>query len=82
MNARREEHKDAKPGSRPRTVTSWLVYPPNYRPGDGFHKRRFFRDAGRLALSLGSGSWLCAVTVRYTKGGCRMWSMKHRYTIS
>ncbi len=45
---------------------SWIVYPPNYKPGDGYFKVPFLKDAWNKACSLGVGSevWLIKDTKR------------------
>lgn len=35
---------------------SWIVYPPNYEPGDEYFKIPFLKDARIKALSLGVGA--------------------------
>lgn len=46
--------------------TSWVVYPPNYTPGDGYHLIRFYKKAWSKACSLGEGA-SCWQTVRKTR---------------
>lgn len=36
--------------------TSWIVYPPNYKPGDGYHLFSFYKNAWRKACSFGVGA--------------------------
>lgn len=37
---------------------SWVVYPPDYLPGDGYFKIPFLKDAWNKACELGEGSEL------------------------
>lgn len=47
---------------------SWIVYPPNYKLGDGYFKVPFLKDAWNKACSLGAGS-LCRLVVEHNKRG-------------
>lgn len=38
---------------RPRKIVKWIVYPPNYKPGDGFWKYNHIKDAWNKACSVG-----------------------------
>lgn len=40
---------------------SWIVYPPNYKPGDGYFKVPFLKDAWNKAYSLGTGAEVWSV---------------------
>lgn len=35
---------------------SWIVYPPNYKPGDGYKKVRFLKRAWNIACAMGKGA--------------------------
>lgn len=48
---------------------SWVVYPPNYVPGDGYHKIRFLEKAWNKACSLGVGSALYETVEQTRKDG-------------
>lgn len=45
---------------------SWIVYPPNYKPGDGYFKVPFLKDAWNKACSLGVGAQ-CRLVVEHNK---------------
>lgn len=45
----------------------WLVYPPNYKPGDGYYERRFLKHARVKAKELGVGSQIWQVKEVTTK---------------
>lgn len=47
---------------------SWIVYTPNYEPGDRYFKVPFLKDAWNKACSLGVGSWCCLVVEKHKHG--------------
>lgn len=51
---------------------SWVVYPPNYTPGDGYFKIPFLKDAWNKACSLGLGAecWSSIDISRRDGSGC------------
>lgn len=38
---------------------TFIVYPPNYKPGDGFKEFKSLRQAKKRAYHLGSGTEIC-----------------------
>lgn len=47
---------------------SWIVYPPNYEPGDEYFKVPFLKDAWNKACSLGVGA-KCKLVEEHNKRG-------------
>ena len=52
-----KNEKGHYPSSKAAQITkSWLVYPANYKPGDGYYTHKFLKDAWNKACSLGVGA--------------------------
>lgn len=60
---------------------SWIVYPPNYEPGDGFTHVPFLKDAWNKACSLGEGASLSRLREVKRKDGSGQWSHHPNYYI-
>ena len=51
--------------TKPATLTiSYIIYPPNYEPGNGYHMADTVKKARRIALRLGVGAVIHRCTVR------------------
>lgn len=62
--------------------TSWLVYPPNYEPGDGYKKVNFLKKAWNIACSMGIGAEVHSFTEKvYKDGSRRMWWNDRIYVV-
>lgn len=53
---------------------SWVVYPPNYKPGDGYFKIPFLKDAWNKACSLGEGSYIRLDIEKIYRNGNSRWT--------
>lgn len=61
---------------------SWIVYPPNYKPGDGYTEHRFLRKAWRHACQLGVGADLHLVVRRKGRKGTSSSTFTHEFTVA
>lgn len=53
---------------------SWIVYPPHYRPGDGYFEVPFLKDAWNKACSLGVGAEVELIVDKTYRNGNAKWS--------
>lgn len=60
---------------------SWIVYPPDYKPGDGFMYVPFLRDAWNKACSLGVGASLSRLRDVTRKDGSASWQHHPNYYV-
>lgn len=61
--------------------TSWIVYPPNYKPGDGYFLIPFLKDAWRKACSLGEGADCWQKVHKTRRDGSQCFSTGKTYTV-
>jgi hypothetical protein len=63
---------------------SYILYPPNYVPGDGYVKCRQLSDVDRLSKKqrFGNGSRVHKLTYVKHNDGRGVWQSKHAYDIS
>ena len=53
---------------KPAGITrSWIVYPPNYQPGDGYKHFKTLKKAWNVAVSMGVGSECHLVVEHWNK---------------
>lgn len=61
----------------------FIIYPPDYKPGDGFKVRKSKRQANKVADHWGAGAevWVCIVRVRPTNKYDAGFSQLHLYSL-
>ena len=67
----------------------FLVYPPNYKPGDGYVTTYSKRQAWKVAIKLGHGTCIDVAVYRhkrkhsnwYSSGGYRLWEVHKKESI-
>jgi hypothetical protein len=60
---------------------SWIVYPPNYIPGDGYFSIPFLKNAWNKACELGEGSELYERVHKKYRNGAASYSTGTIYTV-
>jgi hypothetical protein len=60
---------------------SWIVYPPNYKPGDSYIHVPFLRDAWNKACSMGEGASLDRLRDVKRKDGSGSWEHHPNYYV-